>query len=61
VDFKTVDDVPWELNGPEDPGIFILYGSDEAVHNCLGNAGVLPAGLVQGATPAMSTINLKNW
>lgn len=61
-DFQALDEVPWDLSVGDNPGVFLEYADDNlCIHGSLGNAAVLPAGLMQGTTPPASRTNLKNW
>ena len=49
-------------NCDEDPGIIILYSSDENLHNLLSLAAVSSiANLERGATAAESALNFRTW
>ena len=60
-DFKSIDEVPWEIRRPDDPGVFLYYYDEAAIHRALANPAVLPAGLVQGVNPLASRMKLINW
>ena len=51
----------WELS-EDDPGIFISFNNDIAVHNVMTIPGlVMPTGLNAGVNSAASGANVRGW